>query len=100
MEAKKAIYPIAVMTRALGVTRQGYYQWRAHWKARHERVLARGEFDRVVACAFEDYQHTHGAARLVAVLARMGVRADKKTIAASLARQGLEAVSSAHSTAM
>lgn len=68
MEAKKAIYPIAVMARVLGVTCQGYYQWRAHWKARHERVLARGEFDRVVACAFEDYQHTHGAARLVLCL--------------------------------
>lgn len=93
MDAKKATYPIALMARVLGVSRQGYYQWRARSQARRQRVLARAEFDRVVACVFDDYQRTHGAPRLVAALAKVGVVADKKTIAASLKRQGLEAVS-------
>ncbi|WP_406708633.1 IS3 family transposase [Trueperella pyogenes] len=93
MEAKKASYPIALMARVLGVSRQGYYQWRARRQARRRRALAQAEFDRVVACAFEDYHRTHGAPRLVVALAKMGVVADKKTITASLKRQGLEAVS-------
>ena len=49
------------MARVLGVSRQGYYQWRARSQARRQRVLARAEFDRVVACVFDDYQRTHGA---------------------------------------
>ena len=61
MEAKKATYPIALMARVLGVSRQGYYQWRARSRARHQRELARAEFDRVVGCVFADYQRTDGA---------------------------------------
>lgn len=33
MEAKKATYPIALMARVLGVSRQGYYQWQAQVSA-------------------------------------------------------------------
>ena len=69
--------------------------WRSRRGVRQERNGRRFSFDMSVVWFFNQYDQTHGAPRLTAVLARNGIPfVGKKTVAASLRRQGLRAVSS------
>lgn len=94
MAAQKAQFPIALMARLLEVSRAGFYQWFAQRLAASDKQTARVRFDRMVRQLFFDYAQTHGSPRLAAALQRdYGIQVDKKRVAASLKRQGLEAIS-------
>lgn len=93
---EKANYEVTRMARLLAVTRQGYYAWR---KRQHEgpnpRAQRRAEIDRAVREAFHASDEVYGAPRITRELARQGVVVDRKTVAASMHRQGLEGISPA-----
>ncbi|WP_259462491.1 IS3 family transposase [Corynebacterium diphtheriae] len=94
MAAQRAQFPIALMARLLEVSRAGFYQWFARRLAASDKQTARVRFDRMVRQLFFDYAQTHGSPRLAAALQRdYGIQVDKKRVAASLKRQGLEAIS-------
>ena len=93
MEAEKARYPIALMARVLEVTRAGCYAWRSRGQQRAVRASRQRELDHHVADVFVMSDQTYGAGRIRLALARRGIRVCERTVAASMRRQGLVAVS-------
>ncbi|KNC20552.1 transposase [Arthrobacter sp. RIT-PI-e] len=94
MESEKANYPVQRMARLLGVSRSGFYAWRRRCEsASPARMAKRAELDAMVRRAYADSTGIYGAPRVQAVLARNGTGIDRKTVAASMRRQGLEGIS-------
>ena len=96
MDAEKANYEVTRMARLLGVTRQGYYAWRKQRQTGPgPRAQRRTEIDQAVRNAFHASDEVYGAPRIARELAIGGVAVDRKTVAASMRRQGLEGISPA-----
>lgn len=94
MEAEKANYPVQRMARLLGVSRSGFYAWRRRsLPGSSARAVVRAELDAKVRRAHTDSYGIYGAPRIHAVLARTGTGVDRKTVASSMRRQGLEGIS-------
>lgn len=94
MEAEKANYPVQRMARLLRVSRSGFYAWRRRSLSEvSERAVGRAELDAKVRRAHADSTGIYGAPRVQAALARNGTGVDRKTVASSMRRQGLEGVS-------
>lgn len=84
-------YPIALMARCLGVSRSGYYAW-VNAAGRRQRAREEREaFDAHVKRVFDANHGVYGSPRICLVLAREGIACDRKTVAASMVRQGLYA---------
>ncbi|WP_396020753.1 IS3 family transposase [Arthrobacter sp. ISL-28] len=82
------------MARLLRVSRSGFYTWRRRRALRSApRAVARAELDAQVRRIHTDSNGIYGAPRIPAVLARNGTGVDRKTVAASMRRQGLERIS-------
>ena len=83
--------PHTVACRALGVSASWFYKWHQ----RHHRPAAsqqrRAELDAAVAEAFAAAQGVHGSPRIVVDLRAAGWVVSEKTVAKSMARQGLVA---------
>ncbi|MGX0106079.1 putative transposase [Kocuria palustris] len=93
MDAEKANYEITRMARLLGVTRQGYYAWQQ--RLQHgpgPRAQRREQLDQAVREQFRASDDVYGAPRITRELAAQGVAVDRKTVAASMRRQGLEGI--------
>jgi putative transposase len=81
--------PHAVACRAVGVSPSWFYKW---WdRAPTERDRRRAELDAAVKAAFDASGGTYGSPRILADLREAGVRVSKKTVEASMRRQGLVA---------
>jgi len=94
MDAQKANYEITRMARLLGVTRQGYYAWQHRRRqGPGPRAERREMIDQAVREAFHASDDVYGAPRITRELAAGGVVVDRKTVAASMRRQGLEGIS-------
>ena len=91
MEEHRAVFKVLAMSRALGVSRSGYYAWRLQQDDPSPRRRQRDRLDAAVKQAFEDRKGRSGAPRLALDLAESGHRHDRKTIAESMRRQGLQA---------
>jgi putative transposase len=84
--------PHAVACRALDVSESWFYKWRDREPTPAQR--RRAELDAKVAEIFEDSggeARTYGSPRVLAELRDQGWRVTEKTVAASMARQGLVA---------
>lgn len=83
--------PHAVACRALGVSESWFYKWhqRPHQPTPAEE--RRAELDAAVAQAFEDARGLHGSPRILVDLRAAGWVVSEKTVAKSMARQGLVA---------
>ena len=92
IDAQKANYTIARMARLLHVSRAGFYAWTHRLLAPVPRKTARTVMDAQVKLAHEDSEGVYGAPR-VAALRREGIPVDRKTVARSMRRQGLEGIS-------
>lgn len=77
------------------LTRQGYYAWRKQRQnGPGRRARRRAEIDRAVREAFHASDGVYGAPRIARELADQSVVVvDRKTVAASMRRQGLEGIS-------
>ena len=88
---QKASYrvPYAVSCRALGVSESWFHKWheRPPTTAQQRRV----QVDRAVADAFEASKETYGSPRIHRDLVEVGWRISEKTVARSMACQGLVA---------
>ncbi|MDK9352371.1 IS3-like element ISPfr11 family transposase, partial [Propionibacterium freudenreichii] len=97
MQAEKARYPIARMARLLKVSTSGYYAWVAAQQRDGDHLLpslrARRRLDEAVRRIWVDSRSTYGYLRVCAQLRREGVVVDRKTVAASMRRQGLAGIS-------
>jgi transposase InsO family protein len=94
MEAEKANYPVLRMARLLRVSRSGFYAWRKRVRSEATaRAARRVDLDMKVRKAHAKSYGTYGAPRIRAELARNGTGVDRKTVAVSMRRQGLEGIS-------
>ncbi|MCT2977705.1 IS3 family transposase [Propionibacterium freudenreichii] len=95
MRAEKAHFSVVRMARLLHVSRSGYYTWvkTSEHPAASPRAVTRRRLDRRVRAAWVNSHRTYGAPRVHAVLTRAGVAVDRKTVAASMRRQGICGVS-------
>lgn len=84
-------YPIALMARCLGVSRSGYYAWINAADHRARTREERATFDAHVKRIFDANHHVYGSPRIHQALVREGIVCDRKTVAASMVRQGLYA---------
>ena len=93
IEAEKATYPVKRMCDLLEVSRSGFYKWR---KSRDggpsPAQRRRADLDAKVADFHRASDGVYGAPRILADLRAEGERVSRKTVAASLRRQGLAGI--------
>ena len=80
--------PHAVACRALGVAESTFYKWRDRPPTAAQR--RRAALDERVRACFDASGGTYGSPRVRAQLRRDGLAVSKKTVEASMARQGLQ----------
>jgi putative transposase len=83
--------PHAKCCRWLGVSESWFYKW--HDREPTARERRRVELDAAVRVSFDDFggtPHTYGSPRIFEDLIEAGWRVSKNTVAASMARQGLQ----------
>jgi putative transposase len=94
IEAEKATYTVKRMCELLEVSRSGFYKWR---KSRESGPTpaqrCRADLDAKVAKFHAASDGVYGAPRILADLRAAGARVSRKTVAASLRRQGLAGIS-------
>ena len=96
MHAEKHNHQVTRMARLLGVSASGYYAWVVRGaKAFGLRKQRQRVIDAKVRKVHAESDDVYGAPRVTAQLGREGVRVNKKTVAASMRRQGLEGISPA-----
>ncbi len=94
MRAEKGNFSIKRMARLLNVSTSGYYTWcERQAQGPSPRAAAQRERDEKIAEVFTDSYWTYDAPRVAAQLGREGVSVDRKTVAASMLRQGIEGIS-------
>ena len=81
--------PHVVSCRALVVSRSWFYKWRDRPATRRQQ--RRAELDAAVARVFAQHRGRYGSPRVHAELVDEGWRVSVNTVAASMARQGLQA---------
>ena len=81
--------PHALACRALGVSQSWFYKWRNRPPSTRQR--RRADIDAKVKASFDASGGTYGSPRVLADLREAGWRVSKKTVEASMARQGLVA---------
>ena len=79
--------PHVLSCRALSVSTSWFYKWKD--RAPTARQLRRRELDDAVKASFEASERTYGSPRVLEDLAEDGWAVSKKTVAASMAAQGL-----------
>ena len=93
IEAEKASYPIKRMCELLEVSRSGYYKWRqSRDTGPTPAQRRRTALDSKVAEFHAASDGVYGAPRIFADLRANGLRVSRKTVAASLRRQGLAGI--------
>lgn len=94
IEAEKASYTVKRMCELLEVSRSGFYKWRKTREAGPSPAAQRrAELDTKVAAFHQASDGVYGAPRILADLRADGETVSRKTVAASLRRQGLAGIS-------
>ena len=84
-------FRVSAMCRVLEASRSGFYAWRRRQDHPSPRKQRQEQLDQQVAEAFEAGKKRSGAPRLSLDLRAQGQHYNRKTVAASLKRQGLRA---------
>ena len=79
IEAKKALYPVAVLCSLLGVSRSGFYAWRCRPTAKRKNQDV--ELSATVESIHLSSRRTYGVPRIHAELRARGLRVGKKRVA-------------------
>lgn len=90
MRAHRDRFRLTLMCKVLKASRSGFYAWLSI-PDRHNRRRQQTAVDRRVRNAFFEHKQRYGSPRLTKALAANGHVYDRKTIAASMRRQGLRA---------
>lgn len=89
VSAEEAVYPKALMCRALGLSRSGHHAFRT--RKASPRALARQKLDVQVAAVFKEKKGRYGAPRIEKQLRKAENGTSKKRVGGSMKRQGLVA---------
>lgn len=93
MAQEKANYAVTMMARVLEVSRSGFYAWSKRRGTLGTRRARQQDLDEQVRWFHDRSRGTYGAPRITADLHDAGVDVDRKTVARSMKRQGLEGLS-------
>jgi putative transposase len=91
MRAHKSEFHLSVMCSALNISRSGFYYWLNRSEKLNSRQQEQQRLDEHVADAFQLEKGRSGARRLVHRLVKQAHGYNRKTVAASLKRQGWQA---------
>ena len=91
IKENRALFSIARMCKVLRASRSGFYGWLSRRSQPSARAVRQKAIDEVVRRAFEERRGRSGAPRITFDLRDSGCHADRKTVAASMRRQGLRA---------
>jgi putative transposase len=91
IEAHRVEFRVETMCRVLEASRSGFYAWRERRSCSSVRHVNRAKLDAAVGEAFAKRRARAGSPRLVRDLRESGHCRDRKTVAASMKRQGLRA---------
>lgn len=94
MQDNTGKFSISAQCEVFGVSRSGYYAWRHRQQHPSHRQLFREKLDHLVAEAFAARKGRSGAVGLTLDLDEQGPSYNRKTVAASMRRQGLMAKAS------
>ena len=83
--SERNMFPIVMMARLLKVSRSGYYSW-------VKRKLARDKRDHHLRVAFKENLGRFGSPQLTHYLKRKGIKVSVNTVATSMKRLGLSAI--------
>ena len=90
IDAEKALYPLRILCRVLGVSRSGYYAWRARKPS--ARALEDEQLRPKVVEAFATGRGTYGSPRVRDELVDQGFRIGRKRVARLMRELGLRGV--------
>ena len=82
-------YPVALLCRALRVSRSGYYAWRGRPESR--RRQANRELEAQIRQVHATSRQTYGSPRVHAELRAQGIRCSEKRVARVMRRAGIRA---------
>ncbi|MFS1526055.1 IS3 family transposase [Microbulbifer sp. 2304DJ12-6] len=91
MQEHRQEFSVKAMVRVLNVSRSGFYDWVARGTLCSKRQQHRDQLDRLAQECFTASKKRSGAPRLTKELASRGNAYNRKTVAASMRRQGLRA---------
>jgi putative transposase len=87
IEAKKAVFGIARLCRALNVSRSGYYDWCSRLESQHEVEDTRLKL--LVHEAYERGRRFYGSPRIHRALRKQGIRISRKRVIRLMQEDGL-----------
>ncbi len=87
--AEKAVFPVSLMCRTLGVSRAGFYAWCRRATAAHARADERLGLE--IAAIHAESRQRYGSPRIHAELADRGCRTSRKRVARLMRQRGLAA---------
>jgi putative transposase len=87
IHAQKASFPVAVLCRLLGVSRQGYYAY-AH-RPPSRRVVAEAELCEAIREVFTESGETYGSPRVLRELKARDIRTSKRRVERAMRGMGL-----------
>lgn len=97
MEQEKAHFSSICMARLLKVFRSGYYVWATKDDAKHMGLDSCQAFvedlDQHIYVIWEDSDEVYDAPRLTAMLAKRGIKVNRKTVAKCMRVMGVEGIS-------
>lgn len=82
-------YPIVRLCTTVGVSRSGYYAWKARPISQHARED--GELTQVIAICFQQSRQTYGSPRMHVQVQRQGHRCSRKRVARLMRQNGWSA---------
>lgn len=89
IEANRAQYKVAMMCRVYGVTRAGYYAWRA--RPQSKRAQRNVELREHIARVHRESRGTYGSPRVYRALKQLGVCAGENRVARLMRMHGIKA---------
>lgn len=91
MQKHSGLFTVSAMCRVFVVSRSGYYCWRHRQQNPSDSQKRRGRLDQQVAKVFTARKGRSGSPGITLDLQDQGQRYNRKTVAASMKRQGLRA---------
>ncbi|MCG5026856.1 IS3 family transposase [Anoxybacillus flavithermus] len=91
MQSHVKIYPVRLMCKVLGISPQGYYDWKKRRKS--QRTIDQEILEEAILQVYKEFKGRYGSPRIAVALCKRGLFTSKNRVARLMQRMGLAAVS-------